>query len=142
MGPAATEASAPNLNLLESNFSMPSLFMINITKSTASPPICTPQLPPTTLKGAGALHPVAVRQVAKPLPYSAPNTNPPFLGDRTTPRQRAGSIRSCGIPLSGAAIISSRTSAEALTRFTSSSPVIRPCQVYEPQQDSATKCDS
>src|SRR5271165_5969673 len=100
---------------------MPSLFMINITKSTASPPICRPQLPPTTLKGAGALHPVAVRQLATPLPYSAPNTKPPFLSDGTTPTQRAVSIRSWGIPLSGAAIISSRTSTAAFTRFTSSS---------------------
>src|SRR5271166_3726811 len=89
--------------------------------NTASPPICRPQLPPTTLKGAGALHPVAVRQVATPLPYSAPNTNPPFLSEGATPTQTADPMMSWGMPLSGAAMISSRTSAAAFTRFTSSS---------------------
>ena len=45
-GPAAADASAPILNLLESRASMPFWFITSMTRSTACPPICKPQLPP------------------------------------------------------------------------------------------------
>src|SRR6202162_5755046 len=77
-GPAAAEASAPILNLLESILSIPLSFMTSMTTSIASPPICNPQLPPVTEKGAGALHPELVRQVAIPLPCRPPKTKTYF----------------------------------------------------------------
>ena len=39
---------------------------------------------PVMAKNAGALHPFAVRQVATPLPFSAPNTRPPLIMRGTT----------------------------------------------------------
>ena len=39
---------------------------------------------PVIAKNAGALHPFSVRQVAMPLPFSAPNTKPPLIMCGTT----------------------------------------------------------
>ena len=57
---------------------MPFSLLMTITRSTASAPICVPQLPPVIFMNAGALQPSAVRHVATPLPCSAPKMNPPF----------------------------------------------------------------
>jgi len=67
-GPAAAEASAPTLNLLFNSCVMPCWFITSITRSIACPPICKPQLPPSTTNGAGALHWPLLRQVATPRP--------------------------------------------------------------------------
>jgi len=40
------------LEVAESRFFMPSLFMMSMTRSTASPPICKPKLPPPMVKKA------------------------------------------------------------------------------------------
>jgi hypothetical protein len=45
-GPAAADASAPILNLLERRLRTPFSFMMSMTRSTACAPICNPQLPP------------------------------------------------------------------------------------------------
>src|SRR6185437_8892408 len=119
-GPAAAEASAPILNLLASIFSMPWSFITSMTTSMASPPICKPQLPPVTVKGAGALHPEVVRQVATPLPCRPPKTKPILTIDGMTARHFAESSSSSGIPLSGVPIISSKTVAAASIRLTCS----------------------
>src|SRR6266568_3309033 len=88
-----------------------------MTRSTPSTPICNPQLPPVIAKKAGALQrPLAVRQVATPLPPSAPNTNPPLIMWGTTAMHFACSSTSSGIPLSGAAITSCRTAAALSSR--------------------------
>ena len=55
-----------------------------MTRSTPSTPICNPQLPPVMAKNAGALQPLAVRHVATPRPFSAPNTKPPLIMCGTT----------------------------------------------------------
>src|SRR5262249_57553691 len=55
-GPAAAEASAPNLTLLDMTDSAPFSFMTRRTKSVASPPIWKPTLPPSSANMAGALH--------------------------------------------------------------------------------------
>src|SRR5579863_4612442 len=67
-GPAAADASAPSLNLLERRCCIPLSFVTIITRSTACPPSCNPQLPPVTVIGAGALQPFDVLHVATPLP--------------------------------------------------------------------------
>src|SRR5215468_4102773 len=84
-GPAAAEASAPNLTLLDKTDSAPLSFMTKRTKSVASPPICKPTLPPSKANIAGALHGPCrfspVLQVMTPRPYSPPTINPAFLTD-------------------------------------------------------------
>src|SRR5215469_15849103 len=111
-GPAAAEASAPNLTLLDNTELAPFSFMIRSTKSVASPPICNPKLPPSNAIIAGALHgPLNCspdRQVIAPLPYSAPTINPAFFTDGKTTTQSAFWSRSFGIPLSGDASGSSQ----------------------------------
>src|SRR3989442_13799885 len=91
-----------------------------MTTSTASPPICNPQLPPVTVKGAGALHPELVRQVAIPLPCRPPKTKPILTIDGMTATHLAESRSSSGIPLSGVPMISSKTVAAASIRLTCS----------------------
>src|SRR5437667_12381791 len=71
--------------------------------------------------GAGALQPDEVWQVAKPFPYLPPNTNPPLIIEGTTATHLADERTSLGIPLSGAAMTSSRTLDAASMRFTRSS---------------------
>src|SRR5579871_1809925 len=108
-GPAAAEASPPTWKLLSSSFCIPfSFWMINTT-STASTPICRPQLPPEIVMNAGALQPFAVRQVATPLPPLPPKTKPPLTMCGMTATHFACSNTSSGIPLSGIPIISCST---------------------------------
>src|SRR5881397_2245902 len=57
----------------------------------------------------------------KPRPYFAPTMKAPFFTLGTITAQAALSNRSCGIPLSGADMISLSTSAAALSRFVVSS---------------------
>src|SRR5579859_3168627 len=92
-----------------------------ITTSTASTPICRPQLPPEIVMNAGALQPFAVRQVATPLPPSAPNTNPPLTICGITATHFACSNTSSGIPLSGIPIISCNTVVALSSRSVASS---------------------
>jgi hypothetical protein len=54
-GPAATEASPPSLTLLVITDFAPFSFITSRTKSVACPPICSPKLPPSSAKNAGAL---------------------------------------------------------------------------------------
>src|SRR5579864_2905812 len=68
------------------------------------------------MKNAGALHPFAVRQLASPRPYFPPTMNPPFSIDGTTATHCAEPRTSWGMPLSGAAWISFKTSAAAWAR--------------------------
>jgi len=53
-GPPATDASRPISSLLESSLCIPFSLLMTITRSTASAPICVPQLPPAILMNAGA----------------------------------------------------------------------------------------
>src|ERR1039458_9848991 len=92
-----------------------------ITTSTASTPICNPQLPPEIVMNAGALQPFAVRQVATPLPPLAPKTKPPLTMCGTTVMHLACSNTSSGIPLSGIPIISCITCLAQSSRSVASS---------------------
>ena len=67
-GPAATVASAPILNLSLIRLCKAWSFMNSITTSVKEAPIWKPTLPPPTATNIGALQPLAVRQVASPLP--------------------------------------------------------------------------
>src|SRR5580658_988575 len=100
--------------------------------STASTPICRPQLPPEIVTNAGALQPSAVRQVATPLPPSAPNTNPPLTMCGITATHLACSNTSSGIPLSGIPIISCSTMV-ALSRRSVASSFADPAQHRVPR---------
>src|SRR5271157_1081883 len=91
------------------------------TTSTASTPICKPQLPPEIVMNAGALQPSAVRQVATPLPPLAPKTNPPLTICGMTATHLACSSTSSGIPLSGIPIISCITVVALSSRSVASS---------------------
>src|SRR5665213_1056252 len=119
-GPTAADASLPISNLLESSFCMPFSLLKTMTRSTASTPICVPQLPPPIWMNAGALQPFAVRQVATPLPSSAPNTNPPFIKWGITATHFAFFIVQSGMRWSGAFIISCSTAADLFSRLTAS----------------------
>src|SRR5579864_8518687 len=103
-----------------------------ITTSTASTPICSPQLPPEIVMNAGALQPFAVRQVATPLPPLAPKTNPPLTMCGITATHFACSNTSSGIPLSGIPIISCNTLVEFSSRSVASSRA-DPAQQSEPR---------
>src|ERR1700730_14081297 len=92
-----------------------------ITTSTASTPICNPQLPPEIGRNAGALQPFAVRQVATPLPPFAPKTKPPLTMCGTTAMHLACPNTSSGIPLSGIPTISCITSVALSSRSVASS---------------------
>src|SRR2546423_4937525 len=91
--------------------------MISITRSTASPPICNPQLPPATAIGAGALQPDLVRQVATPLPWFPPIPRPTLSIEGTTAIHFASPRTLSGIPLSGADMISFKTFAALSKRL-------------------------
>src|SRR5215471_15048586 len=82
-GPAATEASAPSLTLLDITDLAPASFITSRTKSVASPPIWSPKLPPSSANIAGALQGprrlAPVRQVITPRPYSAPTMKAAFF---------------------------------------------------------------
>src|ERR1022692_3001730 len=91
------------------------------TTSTASTPICRPQLPPEIVMNAGALQPLAVRQVATPLPPLAPKIKPPLTMCGITATHFACSNTSSGIPLSGIPIISCNTLVALSSRSEASS---------------------
>src|SRR6185437_5571364 len=116
-GPAAAEASAPSLNLLLRRWCMPDSFITTSTRSTAWPPNCRPQLPPVIVMGAGALQPFPVRQLAIPLPWLPPNPTAIFTMEGITAMHCALPMTLSGIALSGVAIISSKTFAEASIRL-------------------------
>ena len=63
-GPAATEPSAPKVNLLESSLSAPRAFITSMIKSVEEPPIWKPTLPPSmrTVPGADQPVPLLFRQ--------------------------------------------------------------------------------
>src|ERR1700733_3540436 len=117
-GPAAAEASAPSLNLLASRCCIPWSLVTIITRSTAWPPSCSPQLPPVIVIGAGALHvPLSVRHVATPLPWLPPKPTAIFTMEGTTAMHFASFITLSGIALSGVAIISFKTLAALSSRL-------------------------
>src|SRR5579864_1295850 len=120
-GPAATDPSPDNWNLLESRCWKPCSFMTSMTRSTPSTPICSPQLPPPTDTNAGALQPLDVRHEAMPRPCFPPKMNPPLIKSGTTRMHFALLRTSSGIPLSGVAIIECRTSTDDCSRATESS---------------------
>src|ERR1700730_425243 len=92
-----------------------------ITRSTASTPICSPQLPPEIVMNTGALQPCAVRQVATPLPPLPPKIKPPLTMCGTTATHFACCNTSSGIPLSGIPIISCNTLVALSSRSVASS---------------------
>src|SRR5579864_1353333 len=120
-GPAATDPSPDNWNLLESRCWKPCSFMTSMTRSTPSTPICNPQLPPPTETNAGALQPSAVRQVATPRPCFPPKMKPPLIRSGTTRMHLALLSTSSGMPLSGVAMIACRTATDDCRRATESS---------------------
>src|SRR6185436_9073133 len=73
-GPAATEPSAPNVNLLDSSLSAPRSFMTNMIRSVDDAPIWKPTLPPSmrTVPGADHPSPLLSRQDTYPFPYFPP----------------------------------------------------------------------
>src|ERR1700682_5319847 len=111
--------------------------MINTT-STASTPICSPQLPPEIVMTAGALQPFAVRQLATPLPPLPPKIKPPLTMCGTTAMHFACSNTSSGIPLSGIAIISCNTLPAFSSRSVASSRA-DPAQHSVPRLNIASK---
>src|SRR6266481_6440197 len=117
-GPAVADASAPIVNLLDRSLSIAPSFITSMTTSVSEPPIWKPTLPPSTLSPAGADQPrPGLRQTMKPRPYLAPTTKAPFFTPGTTTTQAALPSKSCGMPLSGAPIMSLRTLAAASSRF-------------------------
>src|SRR6202011_4724696 len=92
-----------------------------ITRSTVSTPICSPQLPPEIVMKAGALQPLAVRQVPTPLPPLPPKTKPALTMCGTTATHFACSNTSSGIPLSDIPIISCNTLVALFSRSVASS---------------------
>src|ERR1700680_88277 len=90
------------------------------------------------VRGARPLHlPVAVRQVATPLPWLSPNPTAIFTIDGITAMHLASLMTLSGIALSGIAVISSSTLAALSMRFSMSdlslsssacaSPKLCPC---------------
>src|SRR5580700_8860961 len=111
--------------------------MINTT-STVSTPICSPQLPPEIVMKAGALQPLAVRQVATPLPPLPPKTKPALTMCGTTATHFACSNTSSGIPLSDIPIISCNTLVALSSRSVASSRA-DPAQHGVPRLNIASK---
>src|SRR5664279_2352308 len=108
-----------------------------MTTSTASTPICNPQLPPEIVINAGALQPSAVRQVATPLPPLAPKIKPPLTICGITATHFACCNTSSGIPLSGIPIISCITLV-ALSSRSVASPRADPAQHSVPRPNIAS----
>src|SRR6202521_1609120 len=107
-GPAATVASPPSVNFVESNRSTPLSFMISMKTSISDPPIWNPTLPPSTRTAPGADQPTPpfLRQETKPLPYLAPMMKAPFLRSGTITMHSALFSRSWGMDFSGMSITS------------------------------------
>src|SRR4030095_5060575 len=87
---------------------------------------------------AGALQPLAVRQVATPLPPLPPKIKPPLTMWGTTATHFACSNTSSGIPLSGAPLISYKTLV-ALSRRSVASSRADPAQHTVPRLNIANK---
>ena len=121
-GPAATPASAPNLNWFLTNCSRPRSFCTIRIRSTAWPPICAPMLPPVMVRNAGADHVPSflLRTLSTPWPRWPPTTNPPLSSEGNTAMPAAFSMMLCGTALSPAAMISWSTSTASLMRLVSS----------------------
>src|SRR6476646_8026909 len=85
MGPAATDPSAPSVNLLSSSLSAPRSVMTSMIKSVDDPPIWKPTLPPSirTVPGADQPAPLLLRQDRYPFPYFPPTTNAPVFRSGT-----------------------------------------------------------
>src|ERR1017187_9499891 len=122
---------------IRTGLGMPFSFWKIITTSTASTPICRPQLPPEIVMNAGALQPSAVRQVATPLPSLAPKIKPPLTMCGITATHFACSNTSSGIPLSGIPIISCITLVELFSRSVASSRA-DPAQLNVPRLNIAS----
>ena len=105
---------------LRSNLSTPRLFITRRTRSTASPPICSPQLPLASCMKTGPDHPSAVRHDMTPEPYSPPTMNAAFFIEGITTTHCALVHRFSGMPLSGAARSSVRIAPACDSRFVSS----------------------
>src|ERR1039458_3967387 len=73
-----------------------------------------------TVAGADQPEPLLFRQDRYPFPYLPPTMKAPLLRSGTITMQCARSSRSCGIPLSGAAITSEKTDAAAPSRLAGS----------------------
>src|ERR1700757_176017 len=99
-------------------------------------------LPPVTTKNAGAVQPFGVRQLARPRPYFAPTTKPPFNMEGTTATHSARLRISCGIPESGADSISLRTSAAACTRSIAFDSLVCSSAAKENEQRDTTRVSS
>src|ERR1017187_6559100 len=96
--------------------------MTSMIRSVSEPPIWKPTLPPSlrTVAGADQPEPLLLRQDRFPFPYFPPTTKAAVLRLGTMTMQYAFSSRSCGIPLSGAAIISEKTDAASPRRLAGS----------------------
>src|SRR5665811_933756 len=73
-----------------------------------------------TVAGADQPRPLLLRQDRYPFPYFPPTMNAPVLRLGTMTMQCAFPSRSCGIPLSGVAIISEKTDAASPSRLAGS----------------------
>src|ERR1035438_1422667 len=73
-----------------------------------------------TVAGADQPEPLLLRQDRYPFPYLPPTRKAPVLSPGTITMQCAFSSRSCGIPLSGAAITSEKTDAASPNRLAGS----------------------
>jgi hypothetical protein len=102
---------------------MPLRSMTSNTTSVEEAPICKPTLPPSSASITGASQAVwaLLRQLTMPLPYLPPTTKPAFFIPGMMATQSALSRTSLGIPLSGAAMISSKTVAAAFSLSLTSS---------------------
>src|ERR1017187_6926383 len=76
-----------------------------------------------TVPGADQPTPLLFRQDKYPFPYLPPTRNAAVFRLGTITMQWAFAIRSCGIPLSGAAMTSENTAAASFSRFTESLPL-------------------
>src|ERR1017187_5408428 len=85
--------------------------MTSIIRSVDDPPIWKPTLAPSMRTAAGRPQPLPLwlRQVTNPVPNSPPTTNAAFFNPGTMMTHCAFSRNSCGIPLSGVAMISENT---------------------------------
>ena len=122
-GPAATEPSAPSVNLLSSSLSAPRALITSMTRSVDETPIWNPMLPPSmrTVPGADHPRPPALRQDRYPFPYFPPTPHAAVLRPGTMTMQWALARRSSGRPLSGADTTSENTAAASVSRLPGSS---------------------
>ena len=89
-------------------------------RSVVEPPIWKPTLPPSmrTVPGADQPVPLLLRHDTYPFPYLPPTRNAAVFRLGTMTMQWAFASMSCGMPLSGVAMISENTAAASFSRFT------------------------